>query len=62
MVEVEFLVVAGEAADREIETDDTDFLGAGKQPRIGAAAAARRDCLGVLEVIGLVGPGVTERP
>ena len=48
MVEPELLVVAAETADREIDADDAGFLGAGEQPRIGAAGAADRDGLRVL--------------
>ncbi len=56
MVEPELLVVAAEAAEREIDADDAGFLGAGEQPRVGAAGAADRDGLRVLQIVGLVGP------
>ena len=55
MVEPELLVVAAEAGEREIDADDAGFLGAGEQPRIGAAGAADRDRLRLLQIIGLVG-------
>ncbi len=45
MVEPQFLVVAAEAADREIEADDAGFLGAGEQPGVDAAGAAGRNGL-----------------
>jgi hypothetical protein len=54
MVEFELLVVAAETADREIDADDTGFLGAGKQPRIGAAGAADRDGLRILQIVCLL--------
>ena len=54
MVQVELLVVAAVAGEREIDADDAGFLGAGEQPRIGAAGAADRDGLRILQVIGLI--------
>ena len=55
MVEPELLVVAAEADERKIDADDAGFLGAGEQPRIGAAGAADRDGLRILQIVGLVG-------
>ncbi len=52
----ELLVVAAETGEREIDADDAGFLGAGEQPRVGAAGAADRDGLRILQVIGLIGP------
>ena len=54
MVELELLVVAAVAGEREVDADDAGFLGAGKQPRIGAAGAADRDGLRILQVVGLI--------
>ena len=54
MVQPELLVVAAMADEREVDADDAGFLGAGEQPRIGAAAAADRDRLRILQVIGLI--------
>ena len=45
-VEVELLVIV---------VDDRHFLGAGEQARIGGAGRARRDGLGVEQIVGLVG-------
>ena len=42
LVELERRVVAAVDADREIDADDRDFLGAGEQPRVGGAGRARR--------------------
>ena len=42
------------AGQREIDADDAGFLGAREQPRIGAAGAADRNGLRILQVIGLV--------
>ena len=56
VVEPELLVVAAETAERKIDADDAGFLGAGEQPRIGAAGAADRDGLRILQIVGLVGP------
>ena len=54
MVEPELLVVAAFAEQREIDADDAGFLGASEQPRIGAAGAADRNGLRILQVIGLI--------
>ena len=56
MIERELLVVAAETADGKIDADDAGFLGAGEQPRIGAAGAADRDGLRIQQIIGLIGP------
>ena len=61
MVEAELLVVAAETGERKVDADDAGFLGAGEQPRIGAAGAADRDRLRILQIVGLVGPdGIDE--
>ena len=54
MVQLELLVVAAVAGQREIDADDAGFLGAREQPRIGAAGAADRNGLRILQVVGLI--------
>ena len=54
MVQIELLVVAAVAGEREIDADDAGFLGACKQSRIGAAGAADRNGLRVLQIVGLI--------
>ena len=54
MVQPELLVVAAVAGQREIDADDAGLLGACEQPRIGAAGAADRNGLRILQVVGLI--------
>ncbi len=56
VVEAELLVVAAEAGAGKVDADHAGFLGAGEQPRIGAAGAADRDGLRIQQIVGLVGP------
>ena len=55
MVEIERLVVAAGIGERKIDADHRHFLGAGKQPRIGAAGRAGRDGLRIEQIVGLIG-------
>ncbi len=50
---MERLIVAA-GAEREIDADDGDFLGAGEQTRVGGHGRARRHGLGIAEIIGLI--------